>query len=147
MAVVQVVLLFGSETWVMTRRLDKSLENFHHRAVRRMAGMGPKCKRYGTWVYTPIGVELSMVCLEEIGVYISHHQNMVVQYIATRPIMDLCLAAEQKLGMRLSRPCQEKPALDILGIRAGYAEVEGGGLDGGRIFGDGERGRGIWREG
>ena len=61
--------------------------------------------------------------------------------------MDLCLAAEQKLGIRLSRPCQEKPALDILGIRAGYAEVEGGGVDEGRIFGDRERGRGIWREG
>ena len=27
---------------------------------------------------------------EEIGVYITRRQNMVTQYIATRPILDLC---------------------------------------------------------
>ena len=39
---VQAVLLFGSETWVTTPRMEKALEGFHHRVVRRMAGMGPK---------------------------------------------------------------------------------------------------------
>ena len=33
---VQVVLLFGSETWVPTPQLEKALEGFYHRAVRRM---------------------------------------------------------------------------------------------------------------
>ena len=37
--VVQVVLLFGSKTWVMNTSLDKTLEDFHHRAVRRTAGV------------------------------------------------------------------------------------------------------------
>ena len=41
-AVVQAVLLFSSETWVTTPRLEKSLKGFHHRAVRQMAGMVPK---------------------------------------------------------------------------------------------------------
>ena len=41
-AVVQAVLLFGSETWVLTPQLEKSLEGFHRRAAQRMAGMGPK---------------------------------------------------------------------------------------------------------
>ena len=40
--VVQVVLLFGSKTWVMTPRLEKALERFHHRAARRMAVKVPK---------------------------------------------------------------------------------------------------------
>ena len=52
-AVVQVVLLFGSETWVLTPWLEKFLEGFCHRAARRMAGMGPKCQRDGIWVYPP----------------------------------------------------------------------------------------------
>ena len=34
-----------------------------------------------------------MVGLEDIRVYIACHQITVAQYIATRPIMDLCLAA------------------------------------------------------
>ena len=39
-AVVQMVLLFGSETWVLTPHLEKSLEGFHQWAARRMTGMG-----------------------------------------------------------------------------------------------------------
>ena len=41
-AVVQAVLLFESNMWVLTPRLEKSLEGFHHQEVRQMAGMGPK---------------------------------------------------------------------------------------------------------
>ena len=58
MAVVQAVLLFGSKTWVLTPRLDKSLEEFHHRAAQQMVGMGPKHQQDGTWVYPLIGVVL-----------------------------------------------------------------------------------------
>ena len=70
-------------------------------------------------MYPPIGAALAMVGLKEIGVYISRHQNMFAQYVATRPIMDLCLAAERKPVMRLSRQWWDQPALDIMGIRAG----------------------------
>ena len=59
-----------------------------------------------------------MLVLEDIGVYIAHRQNMVAQYIATHPIMDLCLAAERNPEMRLSRRWWEQHVLDILGIRA-----------------------------
>ena len=36
---VQAVLLFGSETWVMTPWMEKALKGFHHRVVRRMASI------------------------------------------------------------------------------------------------------------
>ena len=67
-----------------------------------------------------------MVGLEEIGVYIAHSQNMTAKYIATRPIMELCLAAERNKGMRLSRKWWEQPTLYTTGIRAGKAATEGG---------------------
>ena len=35
--VVQTVLLFGSKKWLLTPRLEKSLEGYHHQAVRQMA--------------------------------------------------------------------------------------------------------------
>ena len=38
-AIVQAVLLFGSETWKLSPLNLKSLEGFHIRAARRMAGM------------------------------------------------------------------------------------------------------------
>ena len=89
--VVQAVILFWSETWFLTPQLDKYLKGFHHGAVRRMVIMGPKLRRGGTWVYTPIGSALEMLELEDIGVYIARRQNTVAQCILTRPIMDLCL--------------------------------------------------------
>ena len=121
LAVLQAVLLFGSNMWVLTPRLEKSLEGFLHQLVQSMLGMGPKLQQGGTWVYPLIGVALEIVRLDDIGVYISRLQNMVTQYIATLPIMDLCLEEERKPGMRLSSKWWEQPALDILGIRAGHA--------------------------
>ena len=71
MAVVQAVLIFGYDKWVLTPRLDKSLEGFHHRTIRWMSFMVPKRQQDGTWVYAPIGEVLETVGLEEIGVYIA----------------------------------------------------------------------------
>ena len=102
-AVVQAVLLFRSKTWVLNPRLEKSLEGFHHQSVWQMASMSPKPQRDVTWVCPLIGTALIMVVLQDIGVYISHHQNTVTQYIVTRPIMDLCLTTEKNPGMCLSR--------------------------------------------
>ena len=57
--------------------------------------------------------------------YIACRQNTAAEYIVNRPIMDLCLAVERKLGMRLSRLWWDQPALNILGIRTWHAEAEG----------------------
>ena len=48
MAVVQAVLIVGYEKWVLTPRLDKSLEIFHHRTMRWMPVMVPKRQQDGT---------------------------------------------------------------------------------------------------
>ena len=86
-----------------------------------MAGMRPERQLNGTWVYPCIGAALAMVGLEEIWVYIACCQNMVAQYISTRTIMDLCLEAERRTGMRFMRRWWEQTNLDILGIRAAHA--------------------------
>ena len=100
-AVVQAVLLFGSKTWVLSPCLEKALEGFYHRAAWLMAVMGPKRQPDGMWVYPPIGAALTMLVMEEIGVYIARRQNTVAKYIVNCPIMDLCLAADRNNGMRL----------------------------------------------
>ena len=38
-AVVQTVLLFGSDSWVVTEIMLKVLEGLHHRVARMIAGM------------------------------------------------------------------------------------------------------------
>ena len=61
---VQLVLLFGLDMWVVNPRLDKALAGFHHWAVHRMEDMGPEIQLKGTWVYPPIGTALETVGLE-----------------------------------------------------------------------------------
>ena len=62
--VVQAVLLFGSNTWVLTPWLKKFLEGFYHWVAQCMAGMSPKRQPDRTWVYPSIGAVLVMVGLE-----------------------------------------------------------------------------------
>ena len=69
------VLLFRSEMWLVTPWMEKTLEGFHQRAVRRIAVMGLERQLIMTWVYPPIGEALSNMGLEDIGVYINRHQN------------------------------------------------------------------------
>ena len=38
-AVFQVVILYGSETWVVMYAMMRVLEGFHHRIARRIVGM------------------------------------------------------------------------------------------------------------
>ena len=70
--------------------------------------------------------------------YIPRHQNTVAQYIATRSIMDLCLAAEQNPGLHLSRRWWGQSALDIPRTSVVHAEAKRG---------EGRRkGRNYWKE-
>ena len=125
MAVVQAVLMFGSNKWVLTPRLEKALTGFHHQSKWRMTGMGPRRWPDGMWVYPPIGAALAIVGLGEIGIYIARRHNMVAQYIATHPIIELCLEAEWKPGLRLSRRWWEQPAVYIMGIGVVQVAAEG----------------------
>ena len=47
--VVQSVMLYGSETWVMTPRIRRAFGGFHHRVDRRMTGRKPWQGRDGMW--------------------------------------------------------------------------------------------------
>ena len=40
--------------------------------------------------------DMAAAGIEEVETYIIHRHNTISQYIVTRPMMDLCLAAEQR---------------------------------------------------
>ena len=49
--------------------------------------------------------------------YIRRSQNNVAQYIATRPILDLCKAAERKWGVRVGMRWFEQVVIYLTGSR------------------------------
>ena len=50
-AVVQQVLLFGAETWVVSPRMERALNAFIHGAARRITGRQPQRWWDGKWFY------------------------------------------------------------------------------------------------
>ena len=52
--VVQAVLLFGAETWLLTPRIERALENFLQRALVRITGRQPHRGGGGQWTYLPL---------------------------------------------------------------------------------------------
>jgi hypothetical protein len=103
-AVVQLVMLFGPESWVLLQPMLKALEGFHWRVARRLAGKQPYLDLWtGEWVYPPIDKVLEEVGMYSIDHYVKKRQNAVADYVATRPIFDLCQESEWSTGSNSSR--------------------------------------------
>ena len=62
--------------------------------------------------------------LQELESYLPRHQNTVAPYIATTPIMDLCLAAKRRPGKRVEMQLwgQEGLYLEAMYMAAWEAE-------------------------
>ena len=61
--------------------------------------------------------------------YTRRRQNTDVQYIAMRPIPDLCEAAERKRGARVGMRWREQAGLDLAGARETAAEADEDGAE------------------
>ena len=66
-AVVQAVLLFGSETWVTTPRMGWDLGSFQHGAARRIMGIQPRRQEERGWEHPLLAAEMEEAGFEEIG--------------------------------------------------------------------------------
>ena len=62
--------------------------------------------------------------LQELDTYVSRHQKIVAQYIATRPIMDLCLAAKRRPGTRVEMLWWEQEGLYLEEMRIAAQEAK-----------------------
>ena len=51
-AIIQAVLLFGAETWVVTLCMDEALGGFHNQVTRRLTGQILRRTTDGKWIHT-----------------------------------------------------------------------------------------------
>ena len=103
LAVLQLVLLYVSETWAMTPHNRRVLGRFHHRVDHRLTVRQPRRGTDGVWIYPLLEDAVAEAGLQEVDTYVSFCQDTVAQFIATRNIMDLCLESERRLGSRISK--------------------------------------------
>ena len=116
-AVTQAVLLFGAETWVLTPRMEKALDNFQYRVARKITGRKLRQNKYEIWDYPRLAGAMREAVMVGIRTSITRRQNIVAQYIATRPILDLCEQATRRPGERESRRWWEQAGIDLEGAR------------------------------
>ena len=76
------------------------------------------------WIYPPLEDATKEAILQEVETYVSRRQNTFAQFIATRPITDLCLAAEWRTGPRISNRWWEQDGVAVKGMRTAAQEAE-----------------------
>ena len=111
-AVTQLVLLFGEESWVLTKRMDSALDAFQGRVARRLTGRMPRRGRDGKWVYPPLAGVLKEAGVVRARTSVLRRQNKVAQFIATRPILGLCEVAERRRGTQVPQRWWEQSDID-----------------------------------
>ena len=97
----QAVLIFGSETWVVTAHTGKALGGFQDQVARWLTGRLPRRTLDRKWTYTSAATaqeEAGLLTMEE---YIRRRQNTVVQYITTRSLLDMCEGSERAPGAQV----------------------------------------------
>ena len=62
--------------------------------------------------------------LQEVETYVSRRQNTVAQYIATKPIVDLCLAVDRRPVTKLSKLWWYQEGLGLVRMRTVDQEAE-----------------------
>ena len=111
-AVVQQVLLFGAERWVVTPMMERALSAFIHGATRRLTGRQPRKGRDGKWYYPSLEGAMKEAGLTNVRTSINRRQNTVAQYIATRPLLDICEGATKRKGERVTLRWWDQSGID-----------------------------------
>ena len=95
-SVVQLVLLFGAETWVVTPKMEWALSAFLHGAARRLTGRQPWRVKDGDWHYPSLEGAMKEAGLTDIRTSILRRQNTVAQYGRHKSTMMCKRGAERK---------------------------------------------------
>ena len=96
---VQTLLLYGSETWNLTKAVLAQLEGFHVRTAYKMARKHkPHKGLFGKWKYPltkNVIEECSFYSVEE---YIQTCHTMIAMYVVDHPLYLECREGERRRG-------------------------------------------------
>jgi hypothetical protein len=92
-AILLSVLLYGSESWVISKSMLRSLESFHRRCARYITGRHIRENADGTWTCPDSSTTLSMAGLLPIDQYIRTRAATVMKYAKERFIYRRCLSS------------------------------------------------------
>ncbi len=97
-ATMQLILLFGSEAWILSPSSLKFLEEFHIRAAWRMTGKRQVKLRDGAWMYPNLAQVLEDAGLKTVAHYIAIQRQHIADYIVNKPIFSTCVEGGRRQG-------------------------------------------------
>ena len=92
-AIIQSVLLYGSKSWVLTRRTLQKLNSFHHCCARFITGRHIQENPDGTWTCPSTVETLEQAGLWTIQEYIQRRVDTITPYAQERDIFRKCQAS------------------------------------------------------
>ena len=98
-------------------KMEKALDTFQARLARKITGRQPRRGIDGKWYYPSLVGAMKEAGIVWIRNSILKRQNTVAQFIATRPILDLCEKANRRSGARVSKEWRERMGIDWKGAR------------------------------
>jgi hypothetical protein len=98
LAVVQSVLLYGSETWVLSERMRGILEGFHNRCARQMTRqfIHPDLENEGEWITPPVATTLAAAGLLPLMTYVNRRKAKILVFAENRAIYRKCRRSAPK---------------------------------------------------
>ena len=89
-AVVQAILLYGLETWVLLAEMEKKIEGSHKGFLINI--MGKRLWRIGggKWETTGVEVVQKATRMQSTMTYMGRQQETVAQWVELRPISEVC---------------------------------------------------------
>ena len=118
------MLLFGADTWVVTAKMERALRAFLQVATRRLTGRQARREKDGEWQYPALEGSMKEVELMDIRTSILRRQNRVAQYIATRPLLDLCEGAKAREGVKVPLRWWDQAGIDWETAKAKGVETD-----------------------
>ena len=91
--IIQSVLLYGSESWVLTKHIKDKLNSFHRRCSRYITGRHIRLVNE-VWIYPDSKVTLEMADLLLIEEYIENRKRTVCECTMSTNIFKVC----EKIG-------------------------------------------------
>jgi hypothetical protein len=92
-AIVQSVLLYGAESWVINKEVERRLQSFHHCCARYIAREHIQQDENGNWTSPPSDRILKKVGLCTIQEYIKHRKATIQKYVNTIDLLQKCQAS------------------------------------------------------
>jgi hypothetical protein len=92
LVIVSTVLLYGSDTWVVNRRMEELFTSFHNRCLRHITRRSIRCTdaENDTWV-TPVLAEAFLLNLRPVMYSVRARRTGLLPYATNRPIYQRCV--------------------------------------------------------